>query len=210
MRKQLIEKFERCVFVLEITIAIVLFIGVAIGIFEFVNHFNGLLTAQSHETYELFEEFLAYALILVVGIELILTILYHSTRVILELVLFVIARKMLIYSRTMQDLMFGTVAILLVFFVFRFLVNTDQDDIVRKATDHLKITKGFNHLFPVREPSEESSSKPPSLQELAYHLCLQQSIPIKVGAQVECDQYKLHITEVDDDGKIVQVEINAV
>ena len=36
-----------------------------------------------------------------------LMIIYHSTEAILELILFVIARKMLVYADTMLDLIWG-------------------------------------------------------------------------------------------------------
>ena len=62
-----------------------------------------------------------------------LMIINHSTKAILELILFVIARKMLIYSNTMLDLVLGTLAISMVFFISKYLFRKDQDeDIVKR------------------------------------------------------------------------------
>jgi hypothetical protein len=91
--------------------------------------------------YGLFQSFLGLALLLIVGAELIHMILYHSTEALLELVLFVIARKMLIYSTNVVDLVFGTIAIALVFFTMRFLVGPGGEDIMKKSESVISMIK---------------------------------------------------------------------
>ena len=59
-----------------------------------------------------------------------LMIINHSTKAILELILFVIARKMLIYSHTMLDLVLGTLA------------STKVKDILRKTGFDIPMDKG--------------------------------------------------------------------
>ena len=86
-----------------------------------------IISLHGKESYELFQDFLSHALLLIVGVELILMIINQTTKGILELVLYVIARKMLIYAHTMLDLMLGTVAIAIVFVILKFLIPTNDD-----------------------------------------------------------------------------------
>ncbi len=61
--------------------------------------------------------FLAHTLLLVVGLELSLMLISHTPGKVLEVVLYAIARKMLISSANMTDILFGgVIALALVFF----------------------------------------------------------------------------------------------
>ncbi|WP_244896599.1 hypothetical protein [Falseniella ignava] len=121
------KKFEKFLgktaFMLEYIIAIFVIIGIFIGFTQFTDFIPGLYHASLDQSYQVFQNFLAYALLLIVGVELILMIMNHSAYSMLELILFVIARKMLIYAHTMMDLVLGTVAILIVFIIMRFLAS---------------------------------------------------------------------------------------
>ena len=121
------KKFEKFLgktaFMLEYIIAIFVIIGIFIGFTQFTDFIPGLYYASLDQSYQVFQNFLAYALLLIVGVELILMIMNHSAYSMLELILFVIARKMLIYAHTMMDLVLGTVAILIVFIIMRFLAS---------------------------------------------------------------------------------------
>ncbi len=121
------KKFEKFLgktaFMLEYIIAIFVIIGIFIGFTQFTDFIPGLYHASLDQSYQVFQNFLAYALLLIVGVELILMIMNHSAYSMLELILFVIARKMLIYAHTMMDLVLGTVAILIIFIIMRFLAS---------------------------------------------------------------------------------------
>lgn len=121
------KKFEKFLgktaFMLEYIIAIFVIVGIFIGFTQFTDFIPGLYHASLDQSYQVFQNFLAYALLLIVGVELILMIMNHSAYSMLELILFVIARKMLIYAHTMMDLVLGTVAILIVFIIMRFLAS---------------------------------------------------------------------------------------
>ncbi len=126
------KKIEKVVHIIELVIASLILIGILIGFLDLIRYFIMIFRAPSGESYNLFQAFLGHSLLLIVGAELIHMILYHSTAALLELILFVIARKMLIYSTNVIDLVFGTIAIAIVFFTMRFLVDTNGDKIMKK------------------------------------------------------------------------------
>lgn len=206
MRRLIIKRFEKLIFILEIIIAIVLVVGVGIGIYEFIGHFQGMAVAETKEMYALFESFLAYALILIVGIELILTILYHSMRAILELVLFVIARKMLIYSHTINDLVMGTAAILIVFIILRFLMDDGQGDIVRKSG---RLFENDDIVKNIVSSWKKSKNKDQSVtvNKLVQDICERRNLPIEEGTIVEFEEHLMKIRRVGRQGQIEKVSI---
>lgn len=124
---------ESVTYVLELLIVGLIIGGLAVGIFNFFKYLPAMLNSTGGQSYEIFESFLSFALLLVVGIELILMIVYHSTEAIVELVLFVVARKMLIYSHTTLDLALGSIAIAIIFATIKYLVRDPSDDHITKT-----------------------------------------------------------------------------
>ncbi len=121
LNKFILAKLEGFTYVLEIVLTVLLAIGISIGLIDIVKYIFEIYETGAHGSYDVFKHFLAHTLLLVVGIELMLMLLSHSTNAILELVLFVIARKMLIYAETMMDLVLGTVAIAIIYTILKYL-----------------------------------------------------------------------------------------
>lgn len=111
---------------LELIIVAAIVMVVAIGLIDLFKYGHLVYTANVSETYQVFQSFLGYALMLIVGIELILTLLFHSSKAILELITFVIARKMLVYAQTMTDLVLGAVAIFIIFMTIHFFAQNEE------------------------------------------------------------------------------------
>lgn len=202
------DKIERVTYIIEMVIAVLLAIGIIIGLIDLVKYFGTILVAAPAESYDLFQSFLGYALILVVGVELILMILYHSTKAILELVLFVIARKMLIYAETMTDLVLGTLAIAIVFATLRFLVQKDKEDIVSRGNTVYSATTRVKDILN-RTGFDIPTDKGETVGGLVCNLADEECRPIEQGAEFSSGDYKIKITKATDDGLIEEVMITS-
>lgn len=108
---------------MELLIACLVIVGLLLAFAKFIGSFAMIIGADSLAIYEVFQNFLSFVLLLFVGIELIHMIVFHSADSVLQLVLFVIARKMLIYASSMTDLLLGSVAIAVICFTLYYLVN---------------------------------------------------------------------------------------
>lgn len=210
-RKFVEDNIERATYILEILIAIAIIVGIIIGLKEFVLYFQELLNASYSETYEMFEAFLAYALVLIVGVELIAMIVNHSTTAILELVLFVIARKMLIYAHTMLDLVFGTLAILIVFVVIKYLTGDGDKDIVRRDKNAAYAAYAGNVFLADIEDSEAFNLSEDmsdfTVNEFIQHLAETEFRPIGRGEIFYSGSKKIMISK-EEDGKVREVVIS--
>lgn len=113
--------------VIEGIICIVVILGIGVAFLGLVPYFQQAVNlATCSDFYEAFRNFLGYALMLIVGIEFIYMIVDNSIESLLDLLLFLIARKMLIYSHTTIDLLYGALAIAVIFLIRRFLVAPPQ------------------------------------------------------------------------------------
>jgi len=208
-KNNLFEKLmDQSAYILEMAIAGLLVIGIAFGLVEIFSYLQLILTSSTEGTYEIFQSFLGYSLLLIVGVELILMILYHSNKALLELILFVIARKMLVYSHSMLDLIFGTLAIAIVFFIVRYLVPRGEDDILR-SEDHsyhassyaedIFSKMGINILAP--------SHRDIQLGDLVSRLAERESKPVEEGAEFQLDGIRFLIIKTTEEGNVEEVRI---
>lgn len=119
---KIFKKIINVAFILEIILAILVIIGIVIGIKDLFTYLISIYNTGAVEAYDVFKQFLAHVLLLVVGVELVLMLVSHSVDSITEFILFVIARKMLIYADTMADLLLGTISIAILFLTIKFFV----------------------------------------------------------------------------------------
>ncbi len=113
------KKIHDIVFILEIILAGFLIIGVIIGMKDIFSYLIDIYRTGAIETYDIFRQFLAHVLLLVVAIELILMLISHSIDSIIEFILFVIARNMLIHAESMLDFLLGALSIAILFLTIK-------------------------------------------------------------------------------------------
>lgn len=119
------KKLNQFAEVLELILAVIIGIAVVIGIGTAIKHIFSISNLELI-TYDSFKELLSYILILVIGVEFILMLLTHSATKITQLVVFVIARKMLIYGHNMLDMLLGSLAVAVIFGTLKFFSVEDE------------------------------------------------------------------------------------
>lgn len=205
----MIEKiFNKITYILEMILGGLIVVGIVLGIGNLFEFYPEIIAADIGEFYELFNDFLAYSFILIVGVELILLILNHSTMSILNLMLFIIARKMLIYSETMLDLVFGATALAIVFAIIRYLVKTDKGDIVKRGKDKgvysasTKLEKVLSEIsFDV--PIDDVQTIGGLVCSLAEEACE----PVRQGSVFKTGNIAIEVVKANDEGLIEEVKI---
>lgn len=113
---------------LEIILAAFIGIGILLGFIDVFKYLSEIYLSDVYMSYDLFRDFLSYILILVAGVEFILMLLTHSIKTIGELVVFVIARKMLVYGHSMLDMVLGALAIAIIFATIKFLFPESKSE----------------------------------------------------------------------------------
>lgn len=118
-------KLIKYTYYLEIILALFIITGIVVGMVDLVKYIYLIFETNAIDTYLVFQKFLGYILLLVVGVELVIMLLSHSTSSVLEVVLYAIARKMLIYSDTNLDIALGVAAIAMVFAIRKYLFTKE-------------------------------------------------------------------------------------
>ena len=161
-------------------------------------------TPNLKQNYELLNEFLKHALLIVVGIELIEMILTKSHEAILTLILFVIARKMLLYSVDLIDILIGSISIGLIFAIIKFVVKDDKL--------MAKIDNTYSASVPVKKIKEEYKLNIPqnmsnTLGGLVYEIAKIEGIEeIKENTRLIYGTYKFKVISMKD-GVIQRIRI---
>ena len=127
MRSSEIKKRIRLVTMyLEILLAGFIIIAVVIGTVDLIRYLGIIYKTNPIDTYTVFSKFLGHVLLLVVGVELSAMLILHTPGSVIEVLLFAIARKMLIGSQNMIDSLLGIVAIAAIFAIGKYLIANNK------------------------------------------------------------------------------------
>lgn len=205
MEKKLKEKIDVGIKVLEVIICISILFSLILSVPNLVRYALTIIkTADLKQNYELLNEFLKHALLIVVGIELIEMILTKSHEAILTLILFVIARKMLLYSVDLIDILIGSISIGLIFAIIKFVVKDDKL--------MAKIDNTYSASVPVKKIKEEYKLNIPqnmsnTLGGLVYEIAKIEGIEeIKENTRLIYGTYKFKVISMKD-GVIQRIRI---
>ena len=125
MKNDLLKKMETTmkglISWLETLLAILIVIGVVISGKDIVMLIYAVFITDATGSYQIFQSMLSHVLLIVVGLELALMLISHSAANVIEVILYAIARKMLISSSNTFDILIGVIALALVFAVDKYL-----------------------------------------------------------------------------------------
>lgn len=117
---------------LELILAVFIAAGVLIGMIDLLRYLVLIFRTNAIETYDVFQRFLGHVLLLVVGVELIAMLIMHTPGSVIEVLLYAVARNMLIGSKEMTDFMLGIASIAAIFAIRKFLftgnISEDGED----------------------------------------------------------------------------------
>ncbi len=195
MNTKLMKRIRNIILYLEVVIGIIIAIAVILGVPDLFKYMFIIIRSPQELSYEAFSNFLKHVLMLVVGLEMMMMVLTHSHESILTLVLFVIARKMLVYADSMFDIFIGTISIAVVFFVLRFFEGNDKllakyDNTFSAAIPIEKVRREFGFKLP------ETNAK--TLGGLIYEISIEENTKIEEDAAMVFGDYKFTIVSCTD------------
>ena len=177
----------------EVVISLIVLVAVIGGIPDILRYIVLYVkSTDSALSYAIFSEFIKHTLMLVVGLELVAMIINHQNESILTLVLYVIARKMLVYADNMTEILLGTLSIVLVFVVLKFFTVKSYKKTDKDGT----ISAGIN-FFDLKELyGIDLDTKQNTLGGLIYELSKREGREIKEGENFEFQGYDITIAEM--------------
>src|SRR5690554_682445 len=114
----------------EIYLSVLILIGVLIGSLSLVKDLFNLYAAPVNV--DVYHDFLSFALVLVISVEFVKMLSRHTPGSIIEVLLFALARKLIVSEGSSLELLLGVIAIGILFVIRRYLF-TAQGNIVNEG-----------------------------------------------------------------------------
>lgn len=130
--------------ILEAVLSLIILIGVLLGSLDMVKVlWNSYVVVGGSMGYEEFNSFLGHIILLVIGIELVTMFTLHSSKALLEVLVFAIAHKLILMpkSQGMGDLLLGVIGIGCLFSIKKYLIvndhNKEEEDSDEEDTNYI-------------------------------------------------------------------------
>lgn len=204
-RRKFLAKMSRYSFIIEAIISILLLLGILISIPDIVRYYVDIIRSGRELSYDIFRQFLSHILLLVVAIEFILLMIAHEEATIIHLISLVIARKLLVYSDNMKDLLIGVIAIFILFAARKYFIGSSNALDPTNLFSASKTIESINNKYNMNIPVGTEVT----LGGYVSRLLEDKGIAKEVGALVDDGKYLYEIHE-EHKGVILQISIDEI
>ena len=130
MKRNTKQTFIKIAHLCEILLSVVILLVILLGIFDILREVYGayIIDFAHPVNYEQLNNFLAQILLLVIAVELVIMLCLHRPETLLEVLLYAIARKLLLIPKSSSagELLLGVLAIAAIFFIKKYLMPTNN------------------------------------------------------------------------------------
>ena len=152
-------KLAKSIIIFEAILSIFLIIGVFIGLIHLARFLVHFSSANIDQVFSAFYDFLDKLLLLIIGLELIIMLVRHNASSVIEVLIFAIAREILVRSPSMVEISIGVVALAGILAIRKYLITDDLGDeyfgyILGAAVD----VEDVNQLMHIGLPLEKAKT----------------------------------------------------
>ncbi len=122
------KKVAKSILFFEAVLSIFLIIGIIIGVVDLARFLILLTSADVEQVFSRFYDFLDHLLLLIIGLELIIMLVKHNASSVVEVLIFAIAREILVRSPSMVEITIGILALAGVLAIKKYLLSEEYDD----------------------------------------------------------------------------------
>jgi len=183
---------------LEYIIAILLGIGILIMTVQLIFSFRNLTDMATYPNYD---DLLTSCFNLIIGVEMIRMLYLHTPMTVFEVLLFAIARQIIIDHSSPFNSLIGVIAIAILFATrkFLFVAFDESEKIIFRATQKVRIV---NRILPVNIPYQNQET----LLDILMEKLKQEELEIGTGTCVYFKDFGLRIAKMTN-GKITRIEV---
>ena len=185
--------------ILEFVIAALLACGIIIMTIQLGFSMEELTDASTYPNYD---DLLTACFNLIIGVELIRMLYLHTPLTVFEVLMFAIARQIIIDHSSPLNSLLGVIAIAILFATRKFLFSSfdETDKTVFRATQKVR---QVNRLFRMNIPCSDADD---TLLDVLMHRMEEEGTEIGTGACVYFADLGLRIAKIKD-GKITRIEV---
>lgn len=202
-RRKFLAKMSKYAFVIEALISILLLLGILISIPDIARYYVDIIRSGRQLSYDIFRQFLSHILLLVVAIEFILLMLAHEEATIIHLISLVIARKLLVYSDNMKDLLIGVIAIFILFAARKYFIGSSKVMDSKYLFSASKTIESINNKYNMNIPGDSEVT----LGGYVARLLEEKGIAKEMGSLVDDGKYLYEVHE-EHKGVLLQISVD--
>ena len=195
-RRKFLLYLNKIVYIFEILISIFLIIGILISVPDIISYYGAILKSNSLVGYNKFKQFLDHVLILVIAVEFVLLMTAHSDSTIIHLIMLVVARKMLIKSDNMVDILIGVISITILFAVRKFLMTSSvMDTIFTGSENNFSASTEIEEINKLENYQIDTKGYK-TLGGLVSNLVKESGYELEMGTMVDDGEYIYEIVKI--------------
>ena len=196
------------IFLLAITftllaISIVLFIEFLFLSPKMIHVEEVILTGHMKDATESLKELISPLLMFVIVVELVIMLIKHQPRIVFDVLLIAIAREIIIAGHEFKSVLLGTISLLILFFIRKFLTLKSIPPGTAVIIDPYITIESLNEMLDVHIPFEEDKY----LIDLIERLAKERGIVLKKRKTIDIANVKIEILDVDENGKPILVRV---
>ena len=119
---------------LETLLAIFMIASVLLSSKDLISFIIQIFTLDASPSYDMFQKFLSHLLLLVIALELALMLVKHTPNSVVEVMLYAIARKMLVYGSSALEIFLGVLSLAGIFFIKKYLFSEQDKKLEEKES----------------------------------------------------------------------------
>lgn len=183
---------------LELIIAIILSAGIIMMIFQLILSFGNLPDLNKYPNYD---DLLTTCLNLIIGVEMIRMLYLHTPMTVFEVLLFAIARQIIVDHSSPVNSLIGVIAIAILFATRKFLFVAFDESEKTIFRSSMKV-RHINRIFHVSIPYHDDET----LLDVLLRKLEEDNMEIGVGACTYFKDFGLRIAKITE-GKITRIEV---
>lgn len=201
MRKYLRDKLHRLAQYLEIIVALIIFVMIAISIMNMVIHIA--LNPLEIQGSEAFYKFMNDALSLIIGIEFLKMIIVPTSDNIIETLMFAVARHVIL-DQELSVMIIGVASVAILFFIKKYLYSTFEEIHTYNFRGKTKI-EFINRVAGLNLPIIDGRDR---IGEYLIHQLKEEDRPINAGEKIKVnDKIFFIINRMSKENKIKNIEL---
>jgi hypothetical protein len=197
------EGFLLAITVTLLVISVLLFIEFLLATPKLIHIEEVIFLGHEKDATESLKELISPLLMFVIVVELIIMLIKHQPRIVFDVLLIAIAREIIIAGHDFKNVLLGTISLLILFFIRKFLTLKSVPPGTSVIIDPYITIESLNEMLDVHIPFEEDKY----LIELIERIAKERGIVLKKRKTIDVANVKIEILELDEKGKPILVRV---
>ncbi len=197
------ELFLIAITVSLLLISVILFLEFLFAVPKLIHIEKIIFSGHEKDATESLKALISPLLMFVIVVELIIMLIKHQPRIVFDVLLIAIAREIIISGHNFKNVLLGTVSLLILFFIRKFLTLKALPPGTSVIIDPYITIESLNEMLGVYIPFEEDKY----LIDLIERVAKERGIALKKRKTIDIANVKIEILDLDENGKPILVRV---